>query len=238
MPQPPPSRRRWHLLMKQASHLPGVVGSGEVRAPLPSTHRGRQALDRKASAGPERCPGCVLRRGCPPPTREARQGRGQWQRGRSSEVGRPPAQMSGGLQEVRGGGLAQQQVALGVAASGGTPCLLVGAVLETLGWESRPDSGARAQVVPKGCSINGGAGQASRRARRDRGLWPPPTLRAREERGARGGISGAVRAGVVHSCRVPGWTERWGWSEPWSAPLGWGRAEPLPWGLQGSSGPA
>ena len=50
----------------------------------------------------------------------------------------------------------------------------------------------------------------------------PPTLETQEERGARGGVSGAVRAGVVHRCRVPGWTERWGWSEPWSAPLGWG----------------
>lgn len=70
------------------------------------------------------------------------------------------------------------------------------------------------------------------------GLWPPPTLETQEERGARGGVSGAVRAGVVHRCRVPGWTERWGWSEPWSAPLGWGRAEPPAVGAPGEQGPS
>lgn len=45
---------------------------------------------------------------------------------------------------------------------GPPPRLLVGAAFEALGWECRPDSGGRAQVVPKGCSINGDAGQASR----------------------------------------------------------------------------
>lgn len=104
-PQAPPSCRCWHLLMQRASHLPGVAGSGEVRVPLPSAYRGRQALDRKANAGPEHRPGSVLRRGRPPPTREAREGRGQWQRGGSLEAGASLAQMGGGLQEARGGGL-------------------------------------------------------------------------------------------------------------------------------------
>lgn len=36
LPQPSPSCRCWHLLMQQTFHLPGVVGSGEVRVPLPS----------------------------------------------------------------------------------------------------------------------------------------------------------------------------------------------------------
>ena len=210
-----------------------------MRAPLPSTHRGRQALDRKVSAGPERCPGCVLRRGCPPPTHEARQGRGQWQRGRSSGVGRPPAQMSGGLQEVCGGGLARQQVAPGVAASGGTPRLLVGAVLEALGWESRPDSGARAQAVPKGCSINGDAGQASRWARRGGGAcgrhprWRPRRSVVRE--GVSLGPCGLGWSTAVAS--LAGQRGGAGWSP--GQPR-WAGAEqnPLPWGLQGSRGPA
>lgn len=97
--------------------------------------------------------------------------------------GKAPGTDEWGLQEVCGGGLARQQVAPGVAASGGTPRLLVGAVLEALGWESRPDSGARAQAVPKGCSINGDAGQASRWARRGGG--PVAATHAGDPGGAR-----------------------------------------------------
>ena len=133
----PPSHRRCHLLTQQASHLPGVMGNGEVRAPLPSTHRGRQALDRKVSAGPERCPGCVLRRGCPPPTHEARQGRGQWQRGRSSDVGRPPAQMSGGFRKFVGEAWHGNRWPREWRLQEGPPACLWGLCLRH--WDGNPD---------------------------------------------------------------------------------------------------
>lgn len=69
------------------------------------------------------------------------------------------------------------------------------------------------------------------------GLGPPPKLETQEERGARGDVSRTVQAGVLHGYRIPGWTERWGWSEPWSALLGWGRAEPPAAGDPGEQGP-
>ena len=84
------------------------------------------------------------------------------------------------------------------------PCLPVGA--KALGWESRPNAGARAWAVPKGCSIGGDAGQASRWVW-GAGLGPPPKLETQEERSARAGVSRAMQAGVVHGRRVPGWTE-------------------------------
>lgn len=102
---------------------------------------------------------------------------------------------------------------------------------------SRPNSGARARAVPKGCSIGGDAGQASRCVCGGVGLGPPPKLETQEERSTRAGVSGAVQAGVVHGRRVPGWTERWGRSEPWPAPRGWGRAEPPAVGAPGEQVP-
>lgn len=209
-----------------------------MRAPLPSTHRGRQALDRKVSAGPERCPGCVLRRGCPPPTHEARQGRGQWQRGRSSDVGRPPAQMSGGFRKFVGEAWHGNRWPREWRLQEGPPACLWGLCLRH--WDGNPDQ--TRGPVPRRCqraaASTGMQAKPAGGRGGEGGLWPPPTLETQEERGARGGVSGAVRAGVVHRCRVPGWTERWGWSEPWSAPLGWGRAEPPAVGAPGEQGPS
>ena len=217
LPQPSPSRRCWQLLMQQTSHLPGVMGSGKVRVPLPSIRAlpwlrvqegGAHLLHVKR--GKEGGRGAGARKWEGP--------RHRWAGASGSSWGRPG-------------------MAPGGPGSGGfrrdSPHLLVGAAFEALGWESRPDSGALAQAVLKGCSITGYAGQTSRWAQRGGEAWGRhPSWRPRRS------VSGTVQAGVLHSCRVPGWTERWGWSEPWSAPLGWGRAELPAAGAPGEQGPA